>query len=177
MPSDPLPRYHYLYFGMAEPSIRPGSNTSNSFATWFKSLFRQKLTSASLPMSSQPFSKPCSQRLQPLQVKLPSPQPQSPFLTKLPLEIREAIYVHVFGHSLLHLVDMGQRMAHVRCPQEVRDRVWDGHRHGIAGLGGYPILNEEECPNDALLALCKTCRMVYVGHYIFSDALLTPTKL
>lgn len=117
-------------------------------------------------MSSQITPQPSSQTLQPLQEKLPRPQPQSSFLTKLPLEIREAIYVHVFGRRLVHLVDLGQRLAHVSCAQEI----WDWHRHGVEGLNGYPILNEEEHLNDALLALCKTCRMVYVGPYTLSDS-------
>ena len=88
-------------------------------------------------------------------------QPQSSFLNKLPPEIRRVIYEHVFGHSLIHIVDMGSRLAHLRCPEP--QEVWDGHRHGIDGLDGHVILNEEEHPNHALLALCMTCKMVYVG--------------
>ena len=91
-----------------------------------------------------------------LQRKLPAPQPQSSFLTKLPIEIRRTIYEHVFGHSIIHLLDMGQRLAHLRCEEESRD----GHRHGVEGLDGCPILDKEEYPNDRLLALCKTCSLV-----------------
>ncbi len=117
-------------------------------------------------MSSYAAPQPSNQGFQTLHKKFPCPQPQSSFLTKLPLEIREAIYVHVFGHSLVHLVDLGHRLAHVSCAQEV----WDGHRHGVEGLYGYPMLHKEEHPDDALLALCKTCRTVYVGHHTLSDS-------
>ena len=143
---------------MAEPPSTNELPTPRSIATRIKSIFRRKPTSSSPSMWSQPA---------PWSTLQGRPQPQSSFLNKLPPEIRRAIYTHVFGHSLIHIVDIGRRLAHVRCPRPQPQKVWDGHRHGIEGLEGCPILNEEEHPNDALLALCMTCKIVYVGS--FSD--------
>ncbi len=125
---------------------------TSSLTTRFKLLFRGQST------SSQPTSQHQVQEPQPPEPKLPRPQSQSAFLSKLPFEIRQIIYTHVFGHSLIHILDMGRRLAHFRCP----NKVWDWHRHGIEGLNGCPILNIEDHPNDELLALCKTCRIMYV---------------
>ena len=113
-------------------------------------------------MSSRPTSQYQVQEPQPPELKLPHPQFQSAFLSKLPFEIRHIIYTHVFGHSLIHLLDMGRRLAHFRCP----NKIWDGHRHGIEGLNGCPILNIEDHPNNELLSLCKTCRMMYVCPFL-----------
>ncbi|KAL4946240.1 hypothetical protein BDV06DRAFT_152488 [Aspergillus oleicola] len=44
-----------------------------------------------------------------------NPQESSPFLTKLPLEIRLMIYEHVFGDQVVHLVQVKDKIRHVRC--------------------------------------------------------------
>ena len=92
----------------------------------------------------------------------PHSQQQSFLLNRLPIEVREIIYYHVFGPSLIHTVEMGWRLAHVRCLEWQVGEVWDGHRHGIEGLEGRPILDKLKDPNDQLLALCLTCRLMCV---------------
>ncbi|KAL4868149.1 hypothetical protein BDV12DRAFT_170147 [Aspergillus spectabilis] len=47
----------------------------------------------------------------------PNPQTTSPFLTKLPLEIRLMIYEYAFGDEVVHLVQVKDKIRHVRCNQ------------------------------------------------------------
>ncbi|KAL2794247.1 hypothetical protein BJX66DRAFT_203326 [Aspergillus keveii] len=44
-----------------------------------------------------------------------NPQSASPFLTKLPLEIRLMIYEYAFGDAVVHLVQLKDKIRHVRC--------------------------------------------------------------
>ena len=97
-----------------------------------------------------------------VQIRKPNPQESSMFLSCLPVEIRLIIYQYVFGPSLIHVVDMGCRLAHVRCLQWQVGEVWDGHQHGDDGFDDYTILDKSEDPNDQLLALCLSCRLMCV---------------
>ncbi|KAL4740822.1 hypothetical protein BDV11DRAFT_184504 [Aspergillus similis] len=44
-----------------------------------------------------------------------NPQSASPFITKLPLEIRLMIYEYAFGDQVVHLVQVKDKIRHVRC--------------------------------------------------------------
>lgn len=44
-----------------------------------------------------------------------NPQPKSPLFTRLPAEIRQIIWSHVFGNDTLHLVQVKDKIRHVRC--------------------------------------------------------------
>ncbi|KAL3459916.1 hypothetical protein BJX64DRAFT_263925 [Aspergillus heterothallicus] len=58
-------------------------------------------------LSSQPPVDPYSRPL--------NPQSSSAFLTKLPLEIRLMIYEYAFGDQVVHLVQLKDKVRHVRC--------------------------------------------------------------
>ncbi|KAL4877189.1 hypothetical protein BJY04DRAFT_131780 [Aspergillus karnatakaensis] len=47
----------------------------------------------------------------------PNPQAQSAFFTKLPLEIRLMIYEYAFGDEVVHLVQVKDKIRHVRCTE------------------------------------------------------------
>ncbi|KAL2802123.1 hypothetical protein BJX63DRAFT_415810 [Aspergillus granulosus] len=57
----------------------------------------------SSPAPVDPYSRPLN------------PQSASPFLTKLPLEIRLMIYEYAFGDQVVHLVQLKDKIRHVRC--------------------------------------------------------------
>ncbi|KAL4987573.1 hypothetical protein BDW68DRAFT_160813 [Aspergillus falconensis] len=62
--------------------------------------------------SSTPFSSPVN----PFSETRPmNPQSTSPFITKLPLEVRLMIYEYVFGDQVVHLVQIKDKIRHVRC--------------------------------------------------------------
>ncbi len=81
-----------------------------------------------------------------VQTGKPHPQQQSFFLSRLSIEIRVVIYQHIFGPSLVYIVDLGYRPAHVRCLQWQTGEVWDGHRRAIDGFEGMTILDESIDP-------------------------------
>ncbi|KAL5341703.1 hypothetical protein BJX70DRAFT_24108 [Aspergillus crustosus] len=60
-------------------------------------------SSSSVPLD--PYARPLNQ------------QSTSPFLTKLPLEIRLMIYEYAFGEEVVHLVQVKDKIRHVRCNQ------------------------------------------------------------
>lgn len=92
-------------------------------------------------------------------------------LLRLPIEIRQAIYSHVFGPSLIHIEALCYedevlrvfRLAHLRCPQWQPGDSWDGHRHGRSEPFWTTKLDSPQVPNDQLLALCLSCRWMYVN--------------
>ena len=91
----------------------------------------------------------------PLFQKPPLQQEQSGFLSKLPLEIRIAIYKQVFGYGPIHLTDKGQRLIFTRCQTESQGDLWDGHQKCMEPLSATSEINMEE---QKLFALCRTCR-------------------
>lgn len=93
---------------------------------------------------------------------MPAPQ-QECLLFCLPIELRELIYQHVFGPSLIHIQAVGRRLAHVRCGNWLPGDGWDGHRHGYRrGFEGDTVSDFAKDPNDQLIALCLSCRKMYV---------------
>ena len=50
-------------------------------------------------------------------------------LFRLPTEIRQTIYRHVFGPSVIHIESLCDRLAHVTCQQWQSEDGWDGHAH------------------------------------------------
>ncbi|KAL2825390.1 hypothetical protein BJY01DRAFT_230188 [Aspergillus pseudoustus] len=48
-----------------------------------------------------------------------NPQSSSPFLTKLPLEIRLMVYEYAFGDQVVHLVQLKDKIRHVRCENTI----------------------------------------------------------
>ena len=92
----------------------------------------------------------------------PSTQRQFPLLS-LPIEIREIVYQHVFGPSLVHILPMGRRLVHVSCSKWPPGESCDGHGHGGPGWEAETtIIDVAENPNDQLLALCLSCRVMCV---------------
>ena len=139
---------------ITEPDMAPRASRSttrvNSLISPFRSLFRRKSAVAATTSTTNPeFAH---------QKRFPNPQGQCALLTKLPFEIRSLIYQHLFSDSLIHLVDLGPRLAHIRCSQGRQGRLWDGHRHGVGGHEGNSIIDNDIDQNDNLIALCHTCR-------------------
>ena len=80
-------------------------------------------------------------------------------LFSLPTEIRQTIYQHVFGPSVIHVESLCDRLAHVTCQQWQSENGWDGHAHCTKGdETGIVSIDETEDPNDHLLAICVTCK-------------------
>lgn len=97
-----------------------------------------------------------------VQIGVPLSQQQSP-LFRMPLEIRQKIYEFVFGPSLLHIEALGDRLTHVRCLEWESSNGWEGHAHCQEGpVPGVVRVDNSQDPNDQLLALCLTCRQMYV---------------
>lgn len=115
--------------------------------------------------------------------------PQStPLLTKLPPEIRSMIWSYVFGSSTLHLVQIKDKIKHVRCASSpghassstatstdlthhrhccpltpARWRIYDGRIPGHTDRLLYPHTHEL-LPNnlsDSNVALLSTCKQIY----------------
>lgn len=108
-------------------------------------------------------------------------QAQSPFLTKLPIEIREMIYEEILGggdRRLVHVLRKDRRLGHWRCRlqdgEEVCDeqdrrcvegwlsyksKVWHLDRNGMLDL----------VTDGGLLPLLLTCRAMYVSTQISSQ--------
>ena len=80
------------------------------------------------------------------------------FLTKLPLEIRLAIYKYVLGGHLLHLVQIPRRIAHVRCRYDDKSDSSRSCRPSTL----MPLNGMLRSVSSADLALTKTCRQIYV---------------
>jgi len=98
-----------------------------------------------------------------LHIGVPLSQQQSPHF-RLPIEIRETIYEFVFGPSLLHIEALIHRLAHVKCLKWESSDGWESHAHCQPGLiPGVVHIDNSEDPNDQLLALCLTCRRMYVS--------------
>lgn len=84
-------------------------------------------------------------------------------LFRLPLELRQLIYKHVFGPSLIHMGSMGSRLAHVRCQKWEHNDDWDGHVHWSFSIDrslGILGVNNPDDLNDQLISLCLTCRQM-----------------
>ena len=97
---------------------------------------------------------------EPVHVGEPQLQRQS-LLFSLPTEIRNIIYQHVFGPSLIHIESLGDRLAHVKCLQWQSNNGWGGHLHCYQGWEDEVVfLDNVDDPNDQLLALCLTCRIM-----------------
>ena len=86
----------------------------------------------------------------------PLQQEQSPFLTKLPLEIRTEIYKHVFGSTSIHIIG-DRRLSYVKCLTNSQDDLWHGHRECMEGLGEASATEDK---GSRLFAICHTCRRV-----------------
>ena len=95
-----------------------------------------------------------------IQLGVQQPQDDCP-LFNLPVEIRQTIYKHVFGPSLIHVASMERRLAHVRCEKWYLDDSWEEHTHWqcrpVAELGIVGA-NDRDDPNDHLSSLTLTCR-------------------
>lgn len=103
----------------------------------------------------------------------------------LPLEIRELVYQHLFGPTLIHIqIPFRQRcmtflqperlqtsrqrgLVGVKCREANRYDGWDGHHHefkqqeNISPVS-WKIVHKPEPnnPNDRMLAICLTCRQM-----------------
>ena len=107
-----------------------------------------------------------------VQIGVPLSQQQSP-LFRLPAEIRQKIYEFVFGPSLLHIEALEDRLTHVKCLHWESNDSWEGHAHCQQGpLDGVVRVDNSQDPNDQLIALCLTCRQMYVSQtFVFVFAL------
>ena len=104
---------------------------------------------------------PVQQVIAPIQLGSALSQQQS-LLFSLPTEVRQLIYQHVFGPSVIHVESLGalkDRLAHVTCSKWQSDDGWSEHAHCERGeeTGTVDIDNSDD-PNDQLSALCLTCR-------------------
>lgn len=123
-----------------------------------------------------------------LQVGPPLAQKQC-LLFRLPIEIREQVYRHVFGPSLIHIeatyLDNDRqyqvRLAHVRCFEWQSGDGWDGHLHGRGGVDWTRKTDKVQDPNDQLLSLCLSCRLMCVTLrfqcYLLSKSWTNPLHL
>ncbi len=99
-----------------------------------------------------------------MQLAAPISQQQS-ILFRLPIEVREVVYKHVFGPSLIHLEAISRRFAHITCGDWQPGDGWDGHVHLGATARGLEARRHfylETSPNDQLLAICLTCKIMWV---------------
>lgn len=99
-----------------------------------------------------------------MQLAAPISQQQS-ILFRLPIEVREVVYKHVFGPSLIHLEAISRRFAHITCRDRQPGDGWDGHVHLGATARGLEARRRfylETSPNDQLLAICLTCKIMWV---------------
>ncbi|MCJ1225166.1 hypothetical protein MMC12_001815 [Toensbergia leucococca] len=97
---------------------------------------------------------------------LGSPSPQSlisPFLTKLPPEIRLQIYAYLLGDSVLHLVHLRHRLTHVRCASPAPlDAPLDAPHVCYPSTGGHHLYPIYIGLNPRLeIAILRTCRQIY----------------
>lgn len=107
-----------------------------------------------------------------------NPQSTSNLLTLLPPEIRQMIWAHVFGADTLHLVQVKDKIRHVRCAESspsltqhrhccpltpARWRVYDGRVPGHSDRLLYPHTHEllPENLSDSGAGVLRTCRAVY----------------
>ena len=106
------------------------------------------------------------------------PQQSCDLLCRLPPEIRQMIWGYVFGADTLHLVQIKDKVKHVRCPQPspsltqhrhccpltpARWRVYDGRAPGHSDRLLYPHTHDllPENLSDSGLSLLRTCRAIY----------------
>ena len=103
----------------------------------------------------------------PVQMDPPLAQEQSRFFSRLPQELRSHIYYYVFAPSLIHVLAISEnfgniRLAHLRCNRWLtHGGTWAAHTHGYASIQWTWEVNESQDPNDQLLALCLSCRLLY----------------
>ena len=83
----------------------------------------------------------------------------SPFLTKLPLELRQQVYNHALGGHVVHIFLIPARVAHICCTYhadtDFRRNCCLSARYSIVPMS-IPIP-----PSDINVALLLTCRQVY----------------
>ena len=97
------------------------------------------------------------------QVHLGPATEQQGLLFSLPPELRQSIYRHVFGPSLIHVEPIGERLAHVTCEDWRSWNVEREHSHCRDGeVMGVVRIDQSEDPNDQLSTLLLTCRQMYV---------------
>lgn len=106
------------------------------------------------------------------------PQPACDLLRRLPPEIRQMIWGYVFGADTVHLVQIKDKVKHVRCAHPApsltqhrhccpltpaRWRVYDGRVPGHSDRLLYPHTHDLLPDNlsDSGAALLRTCRAIY----------------
>lgn len=122
-----------------------------------------------------------------------NPQPTSPLFTRLPPEIRQIIWSHVFGSDTLHLVQVKNTIRHVRCTcndaasssslthhrhccptTPARWRIYDGRVPGHSDRLLYPHTHEHlpDSLSNSHVALLRTCRAVHAeaGHLLYRNS-------
>ncbi|GAD95312.1 conserved hypothetical protein [Paecilomyces variotii No. 5] len=107
-----------------------------------------------------------------------SSQPDSMLLQKLPPEVRLLIYEYVFGDEAVHLVQVKNKVRHVRCKHvsssihsnrqccpltPARWRVNDGRMAGHSDQVLYPHTHSmlPESLSNSGVSLLRTCRAIY----------------
>lgn len=106
-------------------------------------------------------------------------QPNCDLLQRLPPEIRQMIWGYVFGSEAIHLVNMKDKIRHVRCSSgskpslthhrhccpltPARWRVYDGRISGHSDSLLYPHTHKRLPDNlsNSGAALLRTCRAIY----------------
>lgn len=153
-------------------------------------IHERKICSPTHTPSSQPPSQPPQSSIPPHlyhQPPLPqspsiNPQSTSPLFTTLPPEIRHIIWSYVFGADTLHLVQIKNKIRHVRCSAPpssptaltqhrhccptttARWRVHDGRDQGHSDNLLYPHTHDTlpEQLSSSHVALLRSCKAVYV---------------
>ena len=97
----------------------------------------------------------------------PLAQEQSHLFSRLPLELRSRIYYYVFAPSLIHVLATSEnwgniRLSHVKCNRWLAPGgTWGAHMHGYAAMQWTWNIDKSKDPNDQLLALSLTCKLLY----------------
>jgi hypothetical protein len=97
------------------------------------------------------------------------PQSQSPLFHVLPLEMRQALYQAILGGSILHIIQHGRRLVHIRCkapPHQpcLQNSCWTyGGWDGGAAICGADGTCEGKCTGKgvSLTPILRTCRLIY----------------
>ena len=93
----------------------------------------------------------------------------APLLTKIPLELRQRIYIYALGSHLVHILLTPSRIAHICCTcptlTHFSRACYPSARHRIVPES-VPIP-----PSDIAVALLRTCRQIYAEalHFLYSS--------
>lgn len=153
---DPYSIFHYY-------------STGERWQDTIRCLIQERKICSPIPDSERPAIDPYTKAL--------NSQPNCSLLQRLPLEIRHMIWGYVFGSETIHLVNVKDKIRHVRCSSGSQSSLTH-HRHccpltparwrvfGVSGHSDsllYPHTHHAllESLSDSGAALLRTCRAIY----------------